>query len=190
MAGEDTRERLLNAAEQLFAEQGIAVTTLRALTRAAGVNLAAVHYHFGGKEGLLDAVVERRAIVMNRERLRDLDQLIRRGEFREDLFYRLNVMRIHLPPLRQRPLDVLPLALRFLHEAADTCLGQGAKAPELTQSAVEALQAHTWPGNVRELQNAMVRALVVSTGDWIQAHHLGLAPQGWRGPAEAPGLSV
>jgi AcrR family transcriptional regulator len=80
MAGEDTRERLLNAAEQLFAEQGIAVTTLRALTRAARVNLAAVHYHFGGKEGLLDAVVERRAIAMNRERLRDLDQLLRSAD--------------------------------------------------------------------------------------------------------------
>ena len=61
MASEDTRERLLNAAEQLFAEQGISGTALRALTKAAKVTLAAVHYHFGNKEGLLDAVVERRA---------------------------------------------------------------------------------------------------------------------------------
>ena len=77
MAGEDTREKLLDAAEQLFAEHGIFGTTLRALTRSAKVNLAAVHYHFGGKEGLLDAVVERRATAMNRERLRELEELER-----------------------------------------------------------------------------------------------------------------
>ena len=77
MASEDTRQRLLNAAEQLFAERGISGTTLRALTRAAKVNLAAVHYHFGSKEGLLDAVVERRATVMNQERFRELDELER-----------------------------------------------------------------------------------------------------------------
>jgi AcrR family transcriptional regulator len=77
MAGEDTRERLLDAAELLFAEHGITGTTLRALTRSAKVNLAAVHYHFGGKEGLLDAVVERRATAMNRERLRELEELER-----------------------------------------------------------------------------------------------------------------
>jgi AcrR family transcriptional regulator len=77
MASEDTRERLLNAAEQLFAEHGISGTTLRALTLAAKVNLAAVHYHFGSKEGLLDAVVERRATTMNQERLCELDELER-----------------------------------------------------------------------------------------------------------------
>jgi AcrR family transcriptional regulator len=77
MAGEDTREKLLDAAERLFAERGISGTTLRALTRFAKVNLAAVHYHFGGKEGLLDAVVERRATAMNQERLRELDELER-----------------------------------------------------------------------------------------------------------------
>jgi AcrR family transcriptional regulator len=77
MASEDTRERLLNSAEQLFAEHGISGTTLRALTQAAGVNLAAVHYHFGSKEGLLDAVVERRATTANQERLRELDELER-----------------------------------------------------------------------------------------------------------------
>lgn len=77
MASKDTREKLLNSAEQLFAEHGISGTTLRAVTRAAKVNLAAVHYHFGGKEGLLDAVVERRATAMNLERLRELDELER-----------------------------------------------------------------------------------------------------------------
>ena len=112
---------------------------------------------------------------------RDLDQLMARGEFREDLYYRVSVMRIHLPPLRQRPLDVVPLALRFLHQAAETCLGPGAEIPELTEPALDALRVHPWPGNVRELQNAMFRALIVSTSGRLQAHHLGLAPRGWNG---------
>ncbi len=75
MASSDTRERLLDVAEELFAAQGISGTSLRALTRAADVNLAAVHYHFGSKEGLLDAVVERRAVPLNRERIAALEAL-------------------------------------------------------------------------------------------------------------------
>jgi AcrR family transcriptional regulator len=71
----DTRERILDAAEELFAERGIAETSLRALTRHAGVNLAAVHYHFGSKEGLLDAVVERLATPINSARRSALDDL-------------------------------------------------------------------------------------------------------------------
>ena len=73
----DTKDSILNAAERLFAERGYEATSLRAITTAAGVNLAAVHYHFGNKEGLLDAVVERRAMAMNQERLRELDELAR-----------------------------------------------------------------------------------------------------------------
>ncbi|MCG8590405.1 MAG: TetR family transcriptional regulator [Proteobacteria bacterium] len=75
MAGEETRERLLDAAEELFAHRGISNTSLRMLTRAADVNLAAVHYHFGSKEGLLDSVVERRAGPVNRARLEALDRV-------------------------------------------------------------------------------------------------------------------
>ena len=71
----DTRERLLDAAEELFAERGISGTSLRHLTRTAGANLAAVHYHFGSKDGLVDAVLERRAEALNRERLSDLARL-------------------------------------------------------------------------------------------------------------------
>lgn len=66
----DTRERILDTAERLFAEKGISGTSLRALTKAAAANLASVHYHFGSKEALLDAVVERRAKPLNAERLR------------------------------------------------------------------------------------------------------------------------
>lgn len=71
----DTRERLLEAAETLFAERGFAETSLRGLTRAAGTNLAAVHYHFGSKEALLRAVFERRIGPINRERLARLERL-------------------------------------------------------------------------------------------------------------------
>jgi AcrR family transcriptional regulator len=74
MAGEDTRERILTAAERLFAERGITSTSMRALTTAAGVNLAAVHYHFGSKEALLDAVIERRALPLNAARIRELER--------------------------------------------------------------------------------------------------------------------
>ncbi len=70
-----TRERILDIAEELFAEQGIVATSLRALTKAADVNLAAVHYHFGSKEALLDAVLERRARPANLERLAGLERL-------------------------------------------------------------------------------------------------------------------
>lgn len=75
MSGSKTRERILDTAEELFATQGISGTSLRALTRAADVNLAAVHYHFGSKEGLLDAVVERRGGPINQERIDALDRL-------------------------------------------------------------------------------------------------------------------
>ena len=71
----ETRHRILDAAEELFAEKGIAATSVRVLTQAAGVNLAAVHYHFGSKEGLVDAVLERSARTANDERLADLAQL-------------------------------------------------------------------------------------------------------------------
>jgi AcrR family transcriptional regulator len=74
MAGEDTRERILTAAERLFAERGITSTSVRALTHAAEVNLAAAHYHFGSKEALLDAVIERRALPLNAARVRELER--------------------------------------------------------------------------------------------------------------------
>ena len=75
MAATDTKERILDAAERLFAAHGFAGTSLRAVTREAGVNLAAVHYHFGTKEDLLRAVLSRIVIPVNRERLRMLEQV-------------------------------------------------------------------------------------------------------------------
>ncbi|ADK85022.1 two component, sigma54 specific, transcriptional regulator, Fis family [Desulfarculus baarsii DSM 2075] len=84
------------------------------------------------------------------------------GRFRQDLYYRLNVVAIEAPPLRQRPEDILPLARRFL--------AGGDK--RLSRAAAQALQAHHWPGNVRELANAMERAGLLSQTDVILPEHL------------------
>ncbi|MEN6540190.1 MAG: sigma-54 dependent transcriptional regulator [Mizugakiibacter sp.] len=94
----------------------------------------------------------------------DLPAMIREGRFREDLYYRLNVIELRVPPLAERPEDVLPLAEHFL--AGRARLDAGARA---------ALQAHAWPGNVRELKNAIERALLLKQGDALGAHDLGLA---------------
>jgi DNA-binding NtrC family response regulator len=91
----------------------------------------------------------------------DLVAQVDRGEFRQDLFYRLNVMSIELPALRARPEDIVPLARHFLTKIA----GQhGVAVPRLTEEAAAALTARAWPGNVRELRNAMERALVLGPG--------------------------
>lgn len=93
----------------------------------------------------------------------DLSAMIRAGTFREDLFYRLNVIELRLPPLAARPGDILPLAKSFLPAAKI-----------LHPSAESALQAHAWPGNVRELKNVMARASLLAQGDLIKAPDLGL----------------
>ena len=90
---------------------------------------------------------------------RDLEQMVRDGAFREDLYYRLEVMEIHLPPLRERGEDI-PLLAEFLLEKACTRM----KRPQLgfTREAMSALQHHRWPGNVRELKNAIERAVILA----------------------------
>ena len=115
---------------------------------------------------------------------RDLGALLAGGTFREDLYYRLRVVTIHVPPLRDRPGDIVPLALRFLARATGACLGTGAAVPELTRDAADALVAHRWAGNVRELENTMQRAVVVCTGDRILPHHLGLGASWGEAPDE------
>ena len=98
---------------------------------------------------------------------RNLDEAVAREEFRADLYYRLNVFDIRVPPLRERGDDIPLLAARFLHE-----LGGG--TAELTPDAVEAFCRHEWPGNVRELRNVLERALIVCEGPFINAEHLRL----------------
>jgi transcriptional regulator with GAF, ATPase, and Fis domain len=89
---------------------------------------------------------------------RDLRTEVDAGRFRQDLFYRLSVFPIELPPLRERRADVAPLAEHFLRAAA----GRGAKTVRLSQAALQQLERHDWPGNVRELQNAIERALILA----------------------------
>ncbi|NML63407.1 sigma-54-dependent Fis family transcriptional regulator [Massilia sp. RP-1-19] len=93
----------------------------------------------------------------------DLQAMIRAGTFREDLFYRLNVIELRLPPLASRPADILPLAAGFL-----------APGKTLHSSAQATLRAHAWPGNVRELKNVMQRASLLAQGSIIKAEDLGL----------------
>ena len=95
---------------------------------------------------------------------RDLEEEIRRGSFRGDLYYRLNVITLHLPPLRDRADDVPLLADYFLQRFAQ---GRGAETPRLSERTQEILRAYDWPGNVRELENALERAAVLSNGEEI-----------------------
>jgi transcriptional regulator with GAF, ATPase, and Fis domain len=104
---------------------------------------------------------------------RDLGEAMRRGEFRADLFYRLDVFAIHLPPLRQRREDIPLLAEAFLAELGAR-LG---RASRLTSDAVGCLLAHPWPGNVRELRNAIERALLLCDGGAITRAHLPKPPR-------------
>jgi DNA-binding NtrC family response regulator len=108
----------------------------------------------------------------------DLQPEIAGGRFREDLLYRINTVPIHLPPLRERPEDIAPLAAHFLaHYATRYGKPPGALTPE----AVRALQAHPWPGNVRELAHAIERAVLMAEGPQLGAGDLGLLG----GPAPA-----
>ncbi len=95
---------------------------------------------------------------------RDLEEEIRRGNFRRDLFYRLNVIAIHLPPLRQRTDDIPILCETFLDRSAAQ---RGETPKRCSEAAMEALQAYAWPGNVRELENALERAVILTAGDRI-----------------------
>jgi DNA-binding NtrC family response regulator len=102
---------------------------------------------------------------------RDLHQAVARGTFREDLFYRLQVFDIAIPPLRDRRDDVLPLSDAMLQDIGRSF---GRPPARLTSAAREALRRHNWPGNVRELRNALERAAIRCDGSLIDAGHLGL----------------
>jgi two-component system response regulator HydG len=101
---------------------------------------------------------------------RDLEEEIKRGAFRRDLFYRLNVIAIHLPPLRERRDDIPLLAESFLQRGATQKGGGPAKA--LSEEASAALLEYNWPGNVRELENALERAMILTPGPTIQVSAL------------------
>ncbi len=98
---------------------------------------------------------------------------VKAGRFREDLYYRLNVFPLVTKALEERSGDILPIAVSLLAKHA----GGFAKMPELTEEAIEKLEAHAWPGNVRELENVLQRALVLSGGEQIRSEHLMLEIQ-------------
>jgi len=102
---------------------------------------------------------------------RDLRKAVERGEFREDLFYRLSVFDIQIPPLRARPADIVPLSEAFLYELGKSI---GRTSVGLTREAREALLQYDWPGNVRELRNVLERAAILCDGALIDASHLAL----------------
>ncbi len=102
----------------------------------------------------------------------DLEELLEEDRFRKDLFYRLNVVSIHLAPLRERCEDLLPLAEAFLAE-----VNRESPRPKrgFSPGVLETLEAYPWPGNVRELRNAVQRAVVMGEGPWIEPADLGLS---------------
>jgi transcriptional regulator with GAF, ATPase, and Fis domain len=100
---------------------------------------------------------------------RGLEEAMARGQFREDLYYRLRVFEIHLPPLRERPEDILPMAEAFLEEIGPAV---GRPAAGISRQAHEALLSYRWPGNVRELRNVLERASILCDGGLITVEHL------------------
>ncbi len=99
----------------------------------------------------------------------NLEQLIAQKTFREDLFYRLNVITLEIPPLRERREDILELSLHFLTRAAAR---MGKPLSQIDDSALEALEQYAWPGNIRELENAIERAVVMAEGSVLTKHDL------------------
>ncbi|HJV36082.1 sigma-54 interaction domain-containing protein, partial [Geomonas sp.] len=104
---------------------------------------------------------------------KDLEAEARQGNFREDLFFRLNVITLRLPPLRERKEDIVPLARHFLKKYSQRI---NRELVDFTDEALQLLRCYAWPGNVRELQNAVERATILAKGDRVTADVL----PGWR----------
>jgi two-component system response regulator PilR (NtrC family) len=118
--------------------------------------------------GTVDVPVDVRLIASTN---RDLKGMINAGQFREDFFYRVSVIPIHVPSLRERPEDIEPLARHFLRTF---CVRMGKAIRDIDESAVKAMRRYSWPGNVRELENAMERAVALAgeNDNVISASHL------------------
>jgi transcriptional regulator with PAS, ATPase and Fis domain len=117
---------------------------------------------------------------------RDLHRAVAAGTFREDLFYRLQVFDIRMPPLRERRGDIPLLADAFLQEFSRST---GCSSAGLTPTALEMLLGYEWPGNVRELHNALERAAILCQGGLITGDHLSLRPTSFAAPRRPPNLS-
>jgi len=117
---------------------------------------------------------------------REIEQLVADGRFREDLYYRLRVVEIRVPPLRERSAD-LPLLTEHLLGRASLALQR--PQPVVSREASDAIMRHTWPGNVRELENCLRRAVVLAAGNVIRPEHLGIGPIPAGSPAHLPSLA-
>ena len=106
---------------------------------------------------------------------RDLEQAVRDRRFREDLFYRLNIFPITIPPLRERREDIPVLVWTFVHEFSEK---MGKRIESIPKKTLEALSGHSWPGNVRALRNTIERAMILSTGTTLQVELTGAVPGG------------
>jgi len=108
---------------------------------------------------------------------RDLSEEVRKGRFREDLYYRLNVFPIRVPPLRERAEDIPLLVWAFLEEFSTR---MGKKITQVPKRTMEALQRHSWPGNVRELRNVIEHGAIVTAGRTLKVPMLARAPRSRR----------
>jgi two-component system response regulator FlrC len=106
---------------------------------------------------------------------RDLESEVRAGRFREDLYYRLNVFPIYIPPLRERRADIVPLARRVLQRGSEGAQG---RPFSLSEAAAAGLTRHSWRGNIRELENVLQRAMILAPGSVIEPEHLCLPRSG------------
>ncbi|UCE63119.1 MAG: sigma-54-dependent Fis family transcriptional regulator, partial [Nitrospirota bacterium] len=106
---------------------------------------------------------------------KDLKQAVKSGNFREDLFFRLNVVSLALPPLRERPDDVVPLAEFFLEQSLRE---MNKPSRRFTPEAIKAMKMYGWPGNIRELSNAISRAVVLGEDEDITSEYLGFLHAG------------
>jgi DNA-binding NtrC family response regulator len=121
------------------------------------------------QQGEIDPVGGTRAVKVDIRLIsatnRDLAEMVKQGKFREDLYYRLNVYPIHVPPLRERREDVPPLVEHFIHAFGAS---EGKTVRGVTREAMDLLLNYTWPGNVRQLENTMFRAVVLADGELLQ----------------------
>jgi transcriptional regulator with PAS, ATPase and Fis domain len=114
---------------------------------------------------------------------RDIEEEIKNGNFREDLFYRLNVVQIYIPPLRERKEDIVPLVSHFLEIFRNE---RGVTQLEASQKALEKMMGYDWPGNVRELRNALERAVVMGNGQCVESDDLLISAS----KVQYPGMQV
>lgn len=122
--------------------------------------------------GVRDIRVDVRVVAATNK---DLEAMVREKRFREDLYYRLNVMVIEIPPLRERKEDILPLAESFIREDNET-FGKNVKG--LSPASIDRLLGHSWPGNVRELKNVIERAMILTESEEIRPDHLSVETSG------------